>query len=402
MAKVITTELQHSGASGANITLDSSKNVTCENNLQVDGNVTVTGTLPAAQLTGTLPAISGASLTGISSPLSFRNLVINGAMQIAQYGTSTTTNNTFCLDRWKCQFSGTDEAQTFTQHALTSSDTGPWAKGFRHSLHIQNGNQTSGAGASDHTQIRYIVEAQDIANSGWDYTSASSYITLSFWIKSSVAQDFPVGLQTSDGTEYTYAFKTGSLSADTWTKVTKTIPGNSNLTVNSDNGIGLLLYFNPFKGTTWTGSVTEDTWYVTSGNDAADDMTSTWWTTNDSTYELTGVQLEVGDTATEFEHRSYGDELARCQRYYFRDLDTDGTTDLSPGVYACTYQNNHKIAMIWLPVQMRATPTMTAVWVNGTYSVAKSSNTRMEGYFSSDNDSVSPIHSTSIKCEAEL
>ena len=261
-------------------------------------------------------ATDGTCTAKVTNNLSNRNLIINGAMQIAQYGTSTTTNNTFCLDRWKCQFGGTDEAQTFTQHALTSSDTGPWSKGFRHSLHIQNGNQTSGAGASDYTQIRYIVEAQDIANSGWDYTSASSYLTLSFWIKSSVAQDFAGNLKTSDGTEYTYAFKTGSLTQHTWTKVTKTISGNANLTFNNDNGVGLILYLYPFEGTTWTGSVTEDTWYTTSGNDDGDDNATTWWTQNDATLQITGVQLEVGSVATDFEHRSFDDELGRCQRYF--------------------------------------------------------------------------------------
>ena len=92
MAKVITTELQHSGASAANITLDSSKNVTCENNLQVDGNVTVTGTLPADKLTGALPAISGASLTGITTRTSpFRNILINGDFRISQINGTTST-----------------------------------------------------------------------------------------------------------------------------------------------------------------------------------------------------------------------------------------------------------------------------------------------------------------------
>ena len=237
MAKVITTELQHSGASGANVTLDSSKNVTCENNLQVDGNVTVTGTLPADKLTGNLPAISGASLTGIVSPLSFRNLIINGAMNVAQRATSaTTTTNTFVVDRFNTAIVGEDEASTTAQITLTSSDTGPWAKGFRNALQITNGNQTSGAGDGDTQQITYIVEAQDIAQSGWDYTSASSYITLSFWVKSSVAQNFYGYIRSEDGTKQLYAIETGSLSANTWTKVTKTVPGNSNIQIDNDNG----------------------------------------------------------------------------------------------------------------------------------------------------------------------
>ena len=184
-------------------------------------------------------ASDGTCTAKITNNLSNRNLVINGAMNVAQYGTSSTTEHTYTVDRYKFIWSGLDESLTYSQHALTSSDTGPWAKGFRNSLHVQNGNQTSGAGAADRAAINYSFEAQDIANSGWDYTSASSYATLSFWVKSSVAQTFYFSIRTDDGTIYNYPIETGSLTADTWTKVTKTIPGNSNLTVNNDNGVGL-------------------------------------------------------------------------------------------------------------------------------------------------------------------
>jgi len=262
-------------------------------------------------------ATSGQAVSvDVQNPRSFRNLIINGAFQVAQRGTSSTTNGFGSLDRWKHLYGGENEDPTFAQHALTSSDTGPWEKGFRNSFHITNGNQTGGADAGDYLQCQTVLEAQDIANSGWDYTSASSYITISFWVKSSVAQSFPFSVQTSDGTAYRYTFETGSLSANTWTKVTKTIPGNANLTFNNDNGTGLYVFFWPFLGTTWTGSITEETWFATSGNSYCDNMTSTWWTTNDATFEVTGIQLEVGSYATDFEHRSYGDEVARCQRYF--------------------------------------------------------------------------------------
>ena len=355
MAKVITTELQHSGASAANITLDSSKNVTCENNLQVDGNVTVTGTLPADKLTGNLPAISGASLTGISSPLSFRNLIINGAMQVAQRGTSSTTSGYGSLDRWKPGWGGADEAITHAQHALTSSDTGPWAKGFRNSLHLTNGNQTSGAGAADYLEILYTVEAQDMANSGWDYTSASSNITISFWAQASVAQTYYVYLQSLDGTAQLYAFSF-ALSANTWTKVTKTIPGAANVAFDDNNGGGLRIGIVPFYGTDYTTSgFTLNTWAAQTGSNMMPDMTSTWWTTNDATFEITGVQLEVGDTATDFEHRSYGEELARCQRYYY--MQEGDTND-----YMCTSMAKNGAALYFffnLPVPMRTYPSIT-------------------------------------------
>ena len=110
--------------------------------------------------------------------------------------------------------------------------------------------------------------------------------------------------------------ETGSLSADTWTKITKTIPGNSNLTFNNDNGEGLLIRWALFRGTANTGTRPLNAWAAYDGSTRYPDVTSTWYTTNDATFEITGVQLEVGSVATYFDHRSFGQELALCERYY--------------------------------------------------------------------------------------
>ena len=246
-----------------------------------------------------------------------KNLIINGAMQVAQRGTSSTSNGHQTVDRYNMNSSGHDEAPTQAQADVVAGTT-PYTSGFRKSLKITNGNQTSGAGAADRLRILYIIEAQDIANSGWNYTDSNSKITLSFWIKSSVAQNFYFRATTSDGTSQNFPMETGSLSADTWTKITKTIPGNSNLAFNNDNGIGLYIIFSLFRGTDNTDpGVALNTWAATSsGTTLYPDNTSTWWTTNDSTWELTGLQLEVGSVATEFEHRSFGEELTRCMRYF--------------------------------------------------------------------------------------
>ena len=258
---------------------------------------------------------SDGTATGKFTNIPGRNLVINGAMQVAQYGTSSTTSSSYTCDRFHLTYSGQDEAPTFSQADVTSG--GAYDAGFRKCLKVVNGNQTSGAGASDIIQIRYRIEQQDLAQSGWNYTSASSYITLSFWIKSSVGQAFTGSFFTNDGTAKAYKFSTPYLSANTWTKVTKTIPGHADLTINTGNGIGITLFLFPFIGTTWTSSdSTTETWVSNAGTNHANTNTTTWWTTNDATYELTGVQIEVGDVATDFEHRSYGEELARCQRYY--------------------------------------------------------------------------------------
>ena len=200
-----------------------------------------------------------------------------------------------------------------------------------------------------------------MATSGWNYVSSSSFITLSFYIKSSVAQAFSGSLRSHDGTSYSYKFDTPSLSADTWTKVTKTIPGNSNLTFNNDNGNGLSIYLYPFIGTTYTSANSNTETWVTSATDTyANDMTSTWYTTNDATLEITGVQFEVGSIATDFEHRSFGQELALCHRYFYlhanpSEASSNNQVAVGMGTY---YGSPDYFCAVHFPVKMRATPTL--------------------------------------------
>jgi len=302
-----------------------------------------------------------------------RNLIINGAMQVAQRGTSATESSSgyYSLDRFALLHTGTDESPTQAQVDVASGTT-PYTQGFRKAFRVTNGNQTSGAGASDNISIRYKVEAQDIANSGWNYLSSSSNITISFWIKSSVAQNFYFNFIAPDGTSYNYPMETGSLSANTWTKVTKTISGNANLTFNNDNGVGLQIDWWPFAGTSYTdGGVTLNQWVTYSSGGRVPDYTTTWYTTNDATFEITGVQLEVGSVATDFEHRSFGQELALCQRYYYR-----ATSDAVGQRFGSGNQMTSSAAniLIPLPVTMRIKPT--ALETSGTasdYSVARAS-----------------------------
>ena len=304
------------------------------------GNVGIASSVPTAKLVVTGDANVSGAVTATSfngGQLGNRNLIINGAMNVAQRGSSSTTADYGTVDRIKLSYSGHDEALTQTQHALTSSDTGPWEEGFRYSFHLQNGNQSSGAGAADQAIFETRLEAQDMATCGWNYTSAASNITLSFWVKSSVSQTFYGVLETQDGTgqNYPYSFDASS----TWTKITKTIPGNSNIQFDMNSNNGIQIEFHPFMGTNFTdNSVSLNTWAAAASGTRHPDMTSTWWTTDDSTFEITGLQLEVGSHATPFEHRSYADDLRRCYRYYRRltassnyefvtmgDVDNDGT-----------------------------------------------------------------------------
>ena len=327
----------------------------------------------AADVAFKLPNADGsdgqAIVTDGSGNLSFgsvaatRNLIINGAMQVAQRGTSSTTNGYGSIDRFRIVYSGTDEAPTQAQ-ADVAAGTTPYTLGFRKCYKITNGDQSNNAGAADFIKIQHRIEAQDIANSGWDYKSASSFLTLSFWVKSSVPQNFYGYLETHGNSPgYLYPYETGSLSQNTWTKVTKTIAGNSNLLFNNDNAEGLRIEIHPFLGTDSTASgVSLNQWNVYASASRTPDQTATWYETNDATFEITGVQLEVSSVATDFEHRSFGQELALCQRYFYRLAgdDTTITTGHQNGAYG--------IFPIQYPQEMRTQPTGTAQTVTDAYS----------------------------------
>ena len=282
-----------------------------------------------------------------------RNLIINGAMQVAQRGTSASvTGGYLTVDRYETATGGVNEAPTQAQADVTSG--GAYDAGFRKCLKVTNGNQTSTDAGDNIIALRYHAEAQDIANSGWNYTSTSSYLTLSFWIKSSIAQSFQGVLVTTDGTSQIYPFETGSLTAGQWTKVTKTIPGNSNLQFDNDNQKGLTLEIIGYSGSTYANnSATINAWQAfASGISFGRASTATWYEANDATLEITGVQLEVGSVATDFEHRSYGQELALCQRYY-QKLDHRRSTG-SSGDRIMYYEQ------IGFNTTMRAAPSLVA------------------------------------------
>ena len=300
----------------------------------------------------TINNTDGTCTANITNNLSNRRLTINGDMRIAQRGLSSTVNGYGTVDRFRAAHANTDEAPTQEQVDVASGTT-PYTLGFRKAFKLTNGNQTSGAGTSDIIYMLHTVEAQDIVYSGWNSSSSSSNITLSFWVKSSVSQNFYGNLVTLDGTTQAYTYETGILTANTWTKITKTIPGNSNIQIDNNNEGGLLLEFLIFRGTSQTGSVTLNQWRAYDSSVRNPDMVSTWYTTNDATFEITGLQLEVGDSATDFEHRSFGQELALCQRYFQKMNFGNATYRWLYPLSSETYRRHPYI----FPTTMRAAPT---------------------------------------------
>ena len=346
--------------------------------LSPDGDVFATGVCTATSFSGDGSALTGVggtdfihaeqiSVSGIVTAQAFvptaqgrfpRNMIINGGALVAQRaGNATEVQSTGygSVDRFRLEYSGTDEAPVQLQSQPSSSDSGdnPYKAGLTRAFHVRNGNQTS-VGAADYLIVLYRIEASDLRNSGWDYTNPNSFITFSYYIKVNTGQNFYVTLKTADGTPQKYAMETGTLSNQTWKRVTHTIPGNSNLQFDENTDEGLEIEWSLFRGTDYTGSMSLNAWAANNNSVRTPDQTNTWYDTNNSNFEVTGVQLELGPVATPFEIKTFADELRRCQRYCFRlggGTDTESGTTLAMGVQShSTTCKSH----IQFPVPMRS------------------------------------------------
>ena len=308
-----------------------------------------------------------AKLTSIGGGgLSHRNIIINGAMNVAQRGVSSTTNLYNTVDRMACVFGNVDENPTQEQVDVASGTT-PYTLGFRKAFKITNGNQTSGLGTNDILEaLRYRVEAQDMATCGWNYTDPNSFITLSFWVKSSVSFNMKGYFFHHNGSSQSYPLETGTLTANTWTKIVRKIPGNSNVQFDNNADVGLTISFGIFGSLFSSANSPVNQWVSYSSATLTNPSETTWYTTNDATLEFTGLQLEVGDTATSFEHKSYADELLRCQRYF--TFVPSGTVFPGRGNSGSSYIYSYQA-----PVPMRASPTIGTSndIAHGTFSVRR-------------------------------
>ena len=313
--------------------------------------VVVTGICTATSFSG-----DGSNLTGLSTPLSFRNLIINGAMEVAQRGTSSTSSGMNSVDRFTSNWSGGG----VTQAQISEQSGTVFENGFNNYLRLTNTSNTTTD--TDYRFIGQTIEARNVANSGWNFKSPSSYVTLSAWVRSSLAGTYYGWLNSRDGSGHTYTFSY-TLSANTWTKITKTIPGNSNVLIHNNNEEGLVVHFIPWYGTYYTTSGhTLNTWITQDSTNRCPDFGQNWANTSNATFDVTGVQLEVGSTATPFEQRSFADELIRCKRYFNRHgYDTQhgvAKVRIIPGINE--HPSNYGLYVNFnFDVEMRATPTIT-------------------------------------------
>jgi hypothetical protein len=345
------------GAVLAGVTTISTARVTTgitSTSLQVGAAVTITESgIEASGVGITCANINGTQIGGR------RNIIINGEFQIAQRSgmdtavTATTDSEYLSVDRFRWRSYGGAGRASFTQVSgdYPSSD-------FRYSLKAICTTVNSSEGSHDQG-IGYHVEGYDMQRLGWGRSNPKN-CTLSFWAKTSVAGTYCVSFRQGAATRS--QIKEYTLSANTWTKVKLTITGDSDSTwLNSDYttvGKGILIEWSLGKSNSKNTS-TVNSWI--SGNKVASDNQVRWIATLGATFSLTGVQLEVGDHATAFEHRSYGEELQLCARY-FQQFEGGSNSFFASGFTA----GNDFYGGSTLPMgKMRAAPTIA---VDGTLS----------------------------------
>jgi hypothetical protein len=250
-----------------------------------------------------------AALIGSQSALSNRNLIINGAMQVAQRGdvTGITGSSYGGPDRFELNASSIG---TFT---ISQSSTAP--TGFKNSWKVDCTTADASPASGDLLRVSYRIEGQDLQQLAYG-TSGAKAITLSFYVRSNKTGTYNVQFQQIDN-----SFKQAVLSytidsADTWEFKSITVPGDTSGLINDDNGDGLALFWILGAGSTFTSGSERSTYTAFANGDVAPTQTVNLADNTANEWMITGVQLEVGEQATPFEHRSFGDELHRCQRYF--------------------------------------------------------------------------------------
>jgi hypothetical protein len=291
----------------------------------------------------TLTTVNPALLDTQAQYTGFKNRIINGAMVIDQRNagavvTPVSETVTFITDRFYFIRSST------TSPTLQQSTDAP--AGFTNSLLFTNAN--TGA-TPTYAQVVHNIEGFNTADLGWGTANAQA-ITVSFRVKSSLTGTFSVAFRNyANNRSYvtTYAIS----AANTWETKTVTIPGDTSGTWLTNNGIGIRLYMSLGAGSDFTG--TANAWGA-AGRTASTTGTASVIGTLNATWQITGVQLEKGSTATSFDYRPYGTELALCQRYC-RTLDSASGTDKSM-FNGVAYLNNTIIGGYTFPT-MRTSPT---------------------------------------------
>jgi hypothetical protein len=295
-----------------------------------------------------------------------RNLLINGDFKVAQRGTTfaAADSATMVSDRWS-PLASTNPNQNI---GYTRSTDAP--KGFKYSTKLSVSTAISSLASTDYYIFRHRgLEQQDIEHLNFG-TADAKEITLSFWVKSNKTGTMFAEWQMPTSSASIELAKPYTIDvANTWEYKTITYPANTVHTSNAaDNAGGLFLYMWIAAGATYAGGTLNTSW--NNNTNRVTGITNYLDSTSNEIY-FTGFQLEVGDTATPFEHRSYGEELAACQRYFYK-WTSSGLSDhynfyspYTPAQVTAGLPNSSAISPMTFPVTMRAAPTVTGTLASG-------------------------------------
>lgn len=329
--------------SGTTITFTSAPS-SGSSNIYVRYLSTTTQTIAPSPATVQYSSLNGDNQSKLG--ISFKNRIINSAMVIDQRnaGASVTVSSgstSYPVDRM-LGYVETGSSGTFTAQQSTTVPAG-----FKNSVVLTTATADSSITASEGYSFQHRVEGLNVADLGWGTANAQT-ITLSFWVRSSLTGTF-AGSVTNGSFNRAYVFNYSISSANTWEYKTVTIAGDTGGTWLTTNGIGLIVYLSMGAGSNY--NQTAGSWggfgYSTSG---AVNLIGT----NGATLYITGVQLEVGTQATTFDYRSYGTELALCQRYYYKNKPNAVGNRLAPVVVEST---TAAAGIVQFPVSMRTNPT---------------------------------------------
>ena len=310
-----------------------------------------------------------------------RNIIINGAMQVAQRGTSSTglgaSDGYYTVDRFGLNFSSTDARLTMTQDSPTD------LSGFTKALKLDCTTADTSIGSAEYIQLHYRIEGQDLQQLKKG-TSDAEKITVSFYVKGNASATYTCEIEDVDNNRY----NSQEFSVTTsWTKVTLTYNADTTGVLDNDNGQSMAINFWLHVGSNFTsGTHTDNVWHTTATQRVGDNQTS-FADSTDRTFFITGLQMELGSQATPFEHRSFGEELALCQRYYQKITG-------SSSIYVATNGSSttSRINGMWATT-MRATPTST---IDSGWTAANLNN--MYQAYRTDGDHTFP----NIAADAEL
>jgi hypothetical protein len=294
---------------------------------------------------------------GGSNNVTQRNRIINGAMVIDQRnaGASVSVSGTvYSVDRFPI---GAAQSGKFTVQQNAGSVTPP--AGFTNYLGATVGASANvTVGSTDYFYLKQAIEGYNTADLNWGSSNAKT-VTLSFWVRSSVTGSFGGSIYNS-AADRCYPFSYTISSASTWEQKSITIAGDQSGTwVGATNGIGIQCLFALGYGSSYLG--TANTWQ--SGFYGQPTGSVNWITTNSATFYITGVQLEAGTTASPFEYRQYGTELALCQRYYYRfNMTTYGINGF------CENSAGFMSGWSWT-IPLRTTPTLVTTGTASDYGI---------------------------------